>query len=97
MILNISSNAADAMEDEGGVLSITVSDIVVDEKFALDNEPIRSGDYVQIIISDTGAGIPPYTIKSIFEPYFTTKPIGKGTGLGLSTVFGIIKNHKSKT
>jgi len=47
---------------------------------------------LEIIIGDTGAGIPPSTIGRIFDPFFTTKGVGKGTGLGLSVSFGIIKD-----
>jgi len=54
------------------------------------------GDEVEIIIADTGAGIPPVVMTRIFDPFFTTKGVGKGTGLGLSVSFGIIKDHKGR-
>lgn len=91
VILNLSSNAADAMEDGGGILAINISDIFVDEKSMLGYGLLSAGDYVQIIVSDTGIGIEPDIADSIFEPYFTTKEPGKGTGMGLSTVYGIVK------
>jgi CheY-like chemotaxis protein len=76
-ILNVASNARDAMPD-GGTLTIAVS-----------NVPMASGERMSAIaISDTGSGMDPETVSRIFEPFFTTKVTGKGTGLGLSQVYG---------
>ena len=57
------------------------------------NDKNKNGGFVNIIISDTGDGIPHEYIEKIFDPFFTTKEIGKGTGLGLSISYGIIKEH----
>jgi PAS domain S-box-containing protein len=75
-ILNAIVNARDAMPD-GGCLSIST-----------ENRPDEGGDYVCISISDEGTGIPPEELGRVFEPFYTTKPIGKGTGLGLSQIHG---------
>lgn len=93
VILDLSSNAADAMEEKGGTLSIGVSDQTVDPICAARNELSGPGKYVQLSITDTGTGISPNIIKAIFEPYFTTKEPGKGTGMGLASAYGIVKKY----
>ncbi len=93
VLVNIGTNAADAMPD-GGMLSIRTENI----QFA-DNEnhasllDMPAGRYVLLTAADTGFGMNEKTIKHIYDPFFTTKPAGKGTGLGLATVFGIVKSH----
>jgi two-component system cell cycle sensor histidine kinase/response regulator CckA len=88
IVLNLAINARDAME-RGGRLGITVRRVVVDGP-----QPGRavqpSGEYVRLVVSDTGKGIAPELLHKVFEPFFTTKGT-KGTGLGLSTVYGIVK------
>lgn len=81
-ILNLAINARDAMPD-GGKISIRSS---FEEAELPDIENRRFG---VISVDDTGPGIPPHLIERVFNPFFTTKPIGKGTGLGLSQVYGI--------
>jgi signal transduction histidine kinase len=93
VILDLSSNAADAMENKGGTLSLGVSDQIVDARYAAQNELAGPGKYVQLSIADTGTGIAPDIIKTIFEPYFTTKEPGKGTGMGLASAYGIVKKY----
>ena len=56
-----------------------------------DRATVPVGDYVVVEVSDTRIGIPDHTLQQVFEPFYTTKPVGKGTGLGLSTVYGIVK------
>jgi two-component system, cell cycle sensor histidine kinase and response regulator CckA len=91
VFLNLGTNAAQAMEKEGGVLAVKITDAVVDADMARNHMGLIPGDYLKIIVSDTGSGISEEYLDTIFEPYFTTKPIGKGTGLGLSVVHGIVK------
>ncbi|TPG48407.1 hybrid sensor histidine kinase/response regulator [Roseomonas nepalensis] len=89
-VLNLSINARDAMPD-GGRLTIETGNARVEpgkDASALDVPP---GDYIRILVSDTGTGMDPGTVERAFEPFFTTKPIGQGTGLGLSMVYGFAR------
>jgi two-component system, cell cycle sensor histidine kinase and response regulator CckA len=90
--MNLCVNARDAMPD-GGILSISAEDFLIDENYARMNTDAKVGSYVVITVSDTGTGIPPEIMDRIFEPFFTTKEHCKGTGLGLSTSLGIVKSH----
>lgn len=92
VFMNLCVNARDAMPN-GGNISITGENIVVDKSFAGMNIGAKSGPHIAISVSDNGTGIPPKVLDRIFEPFFTTKGAEKGTGLGLSTVFGIVKGH----
>jgi PAS domain S-box-containing protein len=92
VFMNFCVNARDAMSN-GGTLSISAENRVIDETYVRMNLDAKVGDYVLITFEDTGTGISPEHIDRIFDPFFTTKRIGEGTGLGLSTVMGIIKNH----
>ena len=85
VVLNIVSNAIDAMEEKG---RITV-------RTALEETP-EIGKQVSIQITDTGPGMPPTIAERVFDPFFTTKEQGKGTGLGLSTAYMIIEKHGGK-
>ncbi len=98
VIINLAVNARDAMKD-GGILTIRTSDVSIKGPESLprgviaptEDEVITPGEYVLVEAEDTGTGIRPEIVKSIFEPFFSTKEVGSGTGLGLSTCYGIIK------
>jgi PAS domain S-box-containing protein len=92
VLMNLCVNARDAMPD-GGTLSLSATNMWLDEADARMNLEAKVGAYVVLTVADTGCGIPPEILDRIFDPFFTTKELGKGTGLGLSTVLGIIKNH----
>ncbi len=93
IFMNLCTNAAHALEEEGGVLEINLSDIEWTESDTEITVGMEPGDYLKITIADTGKGIPEQTLPLIFEPYFTTKSMGEGTGLGLSVVHGIVKGY----
>ena len=86
-LINLAINARDAMP-EGGRLSVTASNRVMDAAACAEHPAMRPGDYVSISVADTGVGIPADVLARVFEPFFTTKEHGKGSGLGLPMVHG---------
>lgn len=93
VILNLLTNANQAMQNKGGTITIAADTIRVDKNLAKKIPDLLEGKYIRISVTDTGTGMDAKTITKIFEPFFSTKPVGTGTGLGLSVVHGIIKNH----
>jgi len=94
VLLNLGSNGAQAMGDQGGVLKFTLSRATLDPAHASTLGGIAPGKYVCLCVSDVGHGIDESTLKRIFDPFFTTKKPGQGTGLGLSVVHGIVRSHQ---
>ena len=93
VMINLFTNAAHAMEDAGGVITIGIQNVYLDQVSAPFYPDLSLGNYVKLTVSDTGTGIDHEIKDRIFDPYFTTKEVGKGSGIGLSVVHGIVKSH----
>ncbi len=94
VIVNLCTNAWHAMEEQGGTLSIHLSQKKMDTATARLHPGLNEAEYACLSIIDTGSGMDEETLERIFEPFFTTKTVDKGTGLGLSVVHGIVRSHK---
>jgi len=93
ILVNLCTNANYAMEESGGTLKIELKSISIDRGTRQSALHIEPGEYVELVVSDTGSGIGPDVIDRVFEPYFTTKDPGKGTGMGLAIIHGIVKEY----
>ncbi|MEP7706744.1 cache domain-containing protein [Paraglaciecola sp. 25GB23A] len=92
-LINLSLNARDAMPS-GGTLIFEASNTILDHNMLDPHNDIKAGEYVKILVSDSGTGMNKETINKIFDPFFTTKDKSEGTGLGLAMVFGFVKRCK---
>jgi signal transduction histidine kinase/CheY-like chemotaxis protein len=92
VVMNLCTNAAQAMEDRGGTLNVDLKDVVLEKDSAGIPPDTSPGKYLSLTIRDTGSGIAPDIMEKIFDPYFTTKAKNEGTGLGLSVVKGIVES-----
>jgi CheY-like chemotaxis protein len=90
VVINLCTNAAHAMEGRG-VVVISLYTVELTSERALSHGTLTPGRYVRLVVSDTGHGMDPATVRRVFEPFFTTKPAG--TGLGLASVHGIVAEH----
>ncbi len=94
LIINLCTNAAHAMSADGGCLDIELDSVTLDRKQVEKWPQLAPGHYIRLIVKDCGDGIATEHLEKIFDPYFTTKPIGKGTGMGLAVVHGIVSAHR---
>jgi PAS domain S-box-containing protein len=92
ILLNLCVNARDAMPD-GGELSLAADNVSLSPQECAEIPNGRAGDFVMLLVADTGQGIAPENLSRVFEPFFSTKPSGQGTGLGLATVSRIAQGH----
>ncbi|MBU1168578.1 MAG: response regulator [Proteobacteria bacterium] len=96
IFMNLLTNAAHAMEDQGGILEVGLIKVILDEDTCSQLNGFTPGIYLKITIADSGVGISPDILKLIFEPYFTTKGPSEGTGMGLAIVHGIVESFGGK-
>lgn len=92
IVMNLATNAAKAMSAGGGKLTISLSEIDFQPDSPVIDPDVEPGEYIQLVVEDTGIGMTPDIMKRIFEPFFTTHRVGEGTGMGLAAVYGIIKS-----
>ncbi|MEW5908664.1 MAG: PAS domain S-box protein [Thermodesulfobacteriota bacterium] len=93
VLMNLCTNACHAMEKAGGILEVSLTDVLLGSDFTKQRPEVTPGDYLKLTVSDTGHGIHPDQLGKIFEPFFTTKKPGEGTGMGLSIVHGIVTGY----
>jgi two-component system, cell cycle sensor histidine kinase and response regulator CckA len=93
ILMNLCTNAAQAMAPEGGDIHLSLEAVEIDAKAAARITEINPGNYLKLTVADRGDGIPEDIMDRIFDPFFTTKRVGEGTGLGLSVVHGIVKKY----
>jgi len=94
LMMNLCTNSAAAMCEEGGLLEISLMKVDIDALSTTMYLDIEPGSYLRLSVYDTGDGMTPEVLERVFDPYFTTKEKGKGTGLGLAVVHGIVKRHR---
>lgn len=92
ILINFAVNAQDAIKGNGSIV-IETGNVTIDDEFARVNPGTKPGPHVLLSFSDDGCGMSEEVLGHIFEPFYTTKPVGQGTGLGLATVYGIVKQH----
>ena len=88
ILMNLVNNAAHSMQEQGGILEISLAKVEKDE-----TDGMNPGRYVCLTVKDTGCGMTPEVKEKAFDPFFTTKGPGNGTGMGLAVVHGIVKKH----
>ena len=93
ILANLCVNARDAIADIGS-LTISTENAILDTEQCITHNGSSPGDYVSLVVSDSGCGMNEDMLANIFEPFFTTKDVSKGTGLGLASVHGIVEQNK---
>ncbi|MBW1933549.1 MAG: PAS domain S-box protein, partial [Deltaproteobacteria bacterium] len=93
IIMNLCTNACHAMQKEGGIISVGLGNVELDDIASAQHMDLDPGIYLRLTVGDTGSGMTSEVMDRIFDPYFTTKDTGIGTGMGLPIVHGIVKNH----
>lgn len=93
VLMNLCTNAAHAMRSQGGILCLSLKEVLADAALVALHPGLKQGSYVMLTVSDTGHGMNATVMERIFDPYFTTKKTGEGTGMGLAVTMGIVQNH----
>ena len=93
MIMNLGTNAGQAVGDNGGYIDVRLKAVEVAPEHISEGSRLQSGDYVMLRIADSGCGMDAATLDHIYDPFFTTKETSGSTGLGLTVVHGIVQSH----
>jgi len=96
LVVNLCTNAYQSLSKSGGRIKVSLETCNVSEKYAELHPGLREGDYVRLMVADTGVGMDSAILERIFDPFFSTREVGKGTGLGLSVVHGIVVKHEGE-
>jgi len=96
LVVNLCSNAFQSLPKSGGRIKVSLETCNVSTEFAELHPELREGNYLRLMVADTGVGMDSVILERIFDPFFTTREIGKGTGLGLSVVHGIVVKHEGE-
>jgi signal transduction histidine kinase/CheY-like chemotaxis protein len=94
VIMNLCTNAYQAMQELGGILTITLEDLFLNSSTRQLHPEFQDGAYTRLTVADTGQGMDLRTLERIFDPFFSTKPPSEGTGMGLAVVQSIVKAHR---
>jgi CheY-like chemotaxis protein len=92
VLMNLATNASLAMQEKGGTMEISLTDITFEPDSPAMWADVAPGEYIQLMVKDTGIGMSFDVMKRVFEPFFTTREVGKGTGMGLAVIYGIVKD-----
>ncbi len=93
VIINLCSNAAQAMDADGGTIDIDLVNVHISQQQIFADQILIPGDYLKLSVSDSGCGITDDVLKKVFHPFYTTKEVNEGTGMGLAVAYGIVKGH----
>ncbi|HCY87617.1 MAG TPA: hypothetical protein DHV36_20955 [Desulfobacteraceae bacterium] len=93
VIVNLCTNAAQAMGPEGGFIDIRVENVRIDSQQVFADQLILPGNYLKLAVTDSGSGIPNQVLNKVFHPFYTTREVNEGAGMGLAVAHGIMKNH----
>jgi len=93
LIINLCANSSEAMNDEGGVMTVTLEHVTLKAGKIPGDLTLSPGKYAKLTVADTGRGMDAYTLDHMYEPFFTTKGPDRGTGLGLAVVHGIVQSY----
>ena len=94
VVMNLCTNAWHALKNQPGSIAVHLAPVTLTQELHTLATTLPPGRYTCLSIRDTGCGMDPDTVARIFNPFFTTKPVGQGTGLGLSVVHGIVQGHE---
>ena len=94
VVMNLCTNAWHALKNQPGSIAVDLAPVTLIQALHTLATTLPPGRYTCLSIRDTGCGMDPDTVARIFNPFFTTKPVGQGTGLGLSVVHGIVQGHE---